>query len=158
LDFYFGSYVKSKNFGVCIFSIPDLGILQKSVILDKDEILLEFSSLLLVFDFILMNPLFFRDIKVFSIYGSNPKIFYYIKSDRGIPKKAEPFKRAFEAFTENIVSKMNVYFDFLLSPISKSKKFMDVVSMKTDRNLAVRLTALSKEHLNDKLKNSQQEF
>lgn len=106
-----------------------------------------------MFEFILLNPLFFRDIKVFSIYGSDPKVFCYIKSDRNIPKKVEPFKSAFNAFSENIIDKLGVYFDFFLISNKKNAKFLNIDSMRTNKNLALRLTALSKEYINDRNKN-----
>ena len=121
--------------GICSFSIPELGLLHRAVVIDdKDEILLDFSSLLLLFEFVILNPLFFKNISFLDFKGSNTKVLEYINSEKDIPKKVTSFRNAVVSFCIEL-RKMGIESHFV--KVSKSKNFalLGVDTLKTDKEL-----------------------
>jgi len=149
MNFYFKGFHKNikgdkDGLGVCSFSIPEFGLFHRSVVLDKDEVLLDYMSLLLLFEFITQNSSFFERINFFTICG--PKnILQYVKSDNKVPKKVEAFKNTSNAYIWKIKQDMRTQIDFLEISEEKNRAFFNIDSLKVDKNLARYLTLLTKE-------------
>lgn len=150
MKFYFkGSHKKIKGdkdgLGVCSFVIPEWGLLHRSIVFDKDLVLLDFMSLLLLFEFITLNPLFFKEINLFTVCGPK-KILQYVNSDNELPKKVEAFRNASNAYIAKIKQDMRTQINFLEVSEKESPAFFSIDSLKVDKKLAQYLTLLSKEH------------
>jgi hypothetical protein len=150
MKFYFkGSHKKIKGdkdgLGVCSFVIPEWGLLHRSIVFDKDIVLLDFMSLLLVFEFITQNPSFFEKINLFTVCGPK-KILQYVNSDNKLPKKVEAFRNASNAYIAKIKQDMRTQINFLDISEKEKQSFFSIDSLKVDKNLAKYLTLLSKEH------------
>lgn len=133
--------------GICSFSIPELGILHRSVVDDdddKDEILLDFSSLLLLFEFVILNPLFFKSVSFLDLKGSNTKVLEYLNSEKGIPKKVIPFKNASVAFCLEL-RKMGIESHFIKVFKSKNLALLGVDTLKIDKELMTFLASTQQE-------------
>jgi len=150
MKFYFkGSHKKIKGdkegLGICSFVIPEWGLLHRSIVFDKDLVLLDFMSLLLLFEFMTQNPSFFKEINFFTVCGPK-KILQYVNSDNKLPKKVEAFRNASNAYITKIKQDMRTPINFLEASEKESLAFFSIDSLKVDKKLAKYLTLLSKEH------------
>jgi len=138
--YFCGTYKKigkdKLDRGICSFSIPELGILHRAVVDDKkkDEILLDFSSLILLFEFVILNPLFFKNVSFLDLKGSNVKVFRYLNSEKNIPIKVVPFKNTSVAFCLEL-RKMGIESHFIKVSKSKNLAFLGVDTLKIDKGL-----------------------
>lgn len=148
--YFCGTYKKigedKLDRGICSFSIPELGILHRSIVDDKkkDEILLDFSSLFLLFEFVMLNPLFFKNVSFLDLNGSNKKVLKYLNSEKSIPKKVIPFKNASVAFCLEL-RKMGIESHFIKVPKSKNLAFLNVNTLKIDKELMLFLASTQQE-------------
>lgn len=148
MNFYFKGFwnkYEGRDYGVCSFSIPEYGILHRSLVIDnKDEILLDFVSLLLMFEFVYLNIVIFKGIDSFMIYSSNDRILKYMKNN-SVPKKVIPFKETLDSFTRHIIKNTGIPINFLKVPMNKNLALLNVGSMKLDEKLAEYFKFLSED-------------
>ena len=139
MDCYFcGVYNKLAKKGVGSFSIPKLGILFRTVIDDKDEVLIDFSSLLLSSEFIILNPLLFKNVSFLDFKGSNMRVLKYINSEKSIPKKVESFKSTLISLCTELNNKeIKVYFTKV--PKSKNLALSGINTLKVNKELMLLL-------------------
>lgn len=152
MDCYFcGIYKKSIKKGISSFSIPELGILFRTTVDDKDEVLIDFTSLLLLSEFAMLNPLLFKNVSFLDLKGSNAKVLEYINSKKSIPKKVEPFKSNFISFCMEL-NKMRMKIYFTKVPKSKNLALSGINTLKVNKELMLLLENMRLEVSNDKSK------
>lgn len=151
MDCYFcGIYKKSVKKGISSFSIPELGILFRTTVDDKDEILIDFSSLLLLSEFAMLNPLLFKNVSFLDLKGSK-RVLEYINSEKSIPKKVKPFMDTFVSFCEEL-SKAGMKIYFTKVPKNRNLALSSINTLKVDKRLMLLLENMRLEVSNDRSK------
>lgn len=137
MNCYYGGF-KKKNNGICNFLFSDLGLLHRNVIKDETDILvIDFLSLFLLFEFIVLNPEVFKGVTCFDIYGSNPDVILCLKDKKRYPR-VESYRNAIVPF---INRNSNMKFQFYNVPKKKNLSFFSIdvfgVDLEADRKSVV---------------------
>jgi len=136
--------------GVCSFLILDLGVLHRTVSMEKDELVLDFTSLLLLLEFILLNPYLFKHFYSLEVYGSNNDVLKYLKQNK-VPAKIRSLKEMVMSFI-----KQNPYVKVSFLKISKETNpiFFKVASLPIDMKMSEYVKSLM-EVISDPNKNQE---
>jgi len=152
VDCYFcGVYNELVEEGISSFSIPEWGMLYRSVINERDEVLISFTSIFLLFEFIMTNPLLFKNISFLNLKGSDVNVLKYIDNEKSIPKKVAPFISALASFRVEL-SKMGIEIRFTKISKSRNLAFSGVSTLKVNKQLMLLLNSIQVEAGDDRSK------
>ena len=150
MDCYFcGVYNKLTKEGISSFSIPELGMLYRSIIDDKDEVLISFTSIFLLFEFIMTNPLLFKNVSFLNLKGSDEDVLKYIDNEKSIPKEVKPFIGALASFRMEL-NRMGIEIRFTKVLKSMNLAFLSISTLKVNKQLMLLLNNMQLEAGNDR--------
>jgi len=108
---YFGG-IKKKKGSICNFLISDFGFLHRNVVKYTDKLVIEFLSLLYLFEFITSNSALFQEVSYIDIYG-DAEVLHYLRKKK-VPIKINPYKESVMSYIG-----MNAKLKFQFFNISK---------------------------------------